>query len=1386
MVLRSGFRLAVLVAIATTASASPLGAAERRTGGRSESEGRTESEERDDVLEARRARMAARFGNTDLADLDRRAADAFASEQTKVRRHALGVTASTWTNLGPTFSPTFTTPVGAALPGQDDTGLIAAIATHPTEAKTIIVGLSGGGLWKTVDGGANWKAVAEGLPSGGLQIGAVAYAPSNPSRVYAGTACGDNATTKSSRPGDGNFGLAFGLLVSNDGGETFQRAEGTAPGEFFWQIEVDRTNPDILLAGVDTGLLRSTDAGKTWTGLITPASIQVAYGLESAPAALRAPSIVRSPSSPNVIYASVWTPGSVPGSVFKSTDAGASFVATGQGGIPPSNLATRGRINLAVHPTNPDHVYALVAKQDSKQGGFARSTDGGATWTTVDMANANILATQGSNCIFLAADPKTPGTLYAGGLDAWQSTNEGDTWTKISDWSGPTVPARPLPYLHSDQHLMVWGADGTAYIGNDGGIFEKTATAFRGLNAGIVGYLVDEICTNPAGTVIMVGAQDNGTPIMRENGRWDQIGGGDGYGCRVNPTNDLNLTISATNQNLQFSRDGGKTFTDSNGLTEAGDPGKSAFRTLVLAHPSVAGRIFTSTKHKVWQSNDDGANWTQLSKTMPVISDIEDLAIAPDGTVLALVDGDGMVLISVDNGETWTVLSKFPVKGGEVRLRVAAAGIYASSTVAAKGKERLWLYSYDSKTWAPLSKTGQPDGLPDLPVWTFEVDPVTPTTLWAGSYMGLYRSGDSGATWARHGTGLPNVPVTAITFPKDGSAVIVGTSGRGIFRAPTSVTGSVGSGTRTPLVAPVPGFSYSPTTPKPGHLVVFTDDSHYGTKWSWSFGDGSAVSHDVNPEHIFTSAGTFNVALTLTNAAGDTATVTKAVTVAYANTGTGDALTYLVPVIVRAEGAGGTSFSSELTLTNRAGKDLALTFKTKDGTATYTLKAGQEIYPDVFAFLKTRGLVTPDGTAVTTLRIEVRGAQDLSQFGALARVTTPPGPDLRGQGIAGRFGLALSATPLLAGATKEAVIYSLQQFGEAGRTGARSNLACSHAGGGSLGNLKLEVTYHDGDTGQDSASKDTFELAAFAWDQKGTPLVSRGIGNGWATIKRVSGNDQFVCYATVLDNVSGDSSYVEMIPTDKKSEKYHALMPVVVDTGGYLTELTIANRTEDVLGAEFVVVNSNGEKEYGEFEIDALSQGISSDIVGELREAGFNLPSGSVASMYFSFGTVGAGGGKNQGHIEHVSATDVFVGGRTYAIKGTAGAQFGLAYPYTVVGDAADTDAYVYGLQQSGTRGQEGGTRSNLAVVHAFGGNDEPLSVEITYFSNAGTELGKDSVTVQPGQWTQIGQPLGRYAGVTQGYARIRRVSGSDEFVAYGVLNDQSNDDGSFVKMVVP
>jgi hypothetical protein len=492
---------------------------------------------------------------------------------------------------------------------------------------------------------------------------------------------------------------------------------------------------------------------------------------------------------------------------------------------------------------------------------------------------------------------------------------------------------------------------------------------------------------------------------------------------------------------------------------------------------------------------------------------------------------------------------------------------------------------------------------------------------------------------------------------------------------------------------------------------------------------------------------------------------------------------------VRAAGQGGTNFGTELTLSNRSGQDLALTFRatTITGSATYTLKPGQVVFADVFAFLSGLGLAVPEGTIVSPLRIEVRGVLVLGLFSAQVRVTTPPNASLVAQGISGRFGLSFPATPLQGAANREAYLYGLQQTSVAGQPGARTNLACVNAGSGSNGTVRLEVTYRDGVTGLAHAQKDSFELGPFQFSQVGTPLASRGMQNGFAQIRRVAGDDQFVCYATVLDNLNGDSAFVPMVVTDEKSASTEAMVPVVLDVAGYKSELTISNKTSLRMAFEFALIPSgSAEPEFGEIDIEPLSQTIVTDIVGELRAAGFDAPQGTVASMYFSFQNAPSeGAGKGPEVVQaDVPASDVYVGVRTYATK--AGGQFGLAYPGSPVGKAADTEAWVFGLQQSGVRGQDGGTRSNLAIVHALGGEEEDLSLEITYFDGSARELGKEQVSLKAGQWKQINTPLAGYEGVTTGYARVTRLSGTDQFIAYGVLNDQANDDGSFVSMIIP
>ena len=1387
-VLRTGWRLRLLAAAVTLAaallSAAPRPALAQEVDEKAEGEGRVRR-----ALEHHR-RLQELYGTTDLSELYRRSVVTGLKEVAREREQLRSVprrtqaAAPAFTSLGPTYRPSIAGNSGVPN-GSDDSGLVTNIAPHPTDPKTLLVATAGGGVWKSTDGGGTWKLATGDV--GPLQIGAVAYSPSDPSRAYAGTGAGDASSYVLGPGWTPHYPLrvGVGLLISTDGGESW-RPSKTAPSEaggphgLFWQVLVDPKEPSVLLTAGDKGIQRSTDGGDTFATVLST---------EGAPWAT---DLVRSPAAPDTVYASTWG-NKVAGGVHRSTDGGLTW-ADRSAGLPGTGK-TRSRVDLAVAPSDPSRLYALVSGY-GEQLDMARSTDGGGTWQALGLESmepaVDIVRTQGDFATVVAVDPKRPDTVYAGGYDAWKSTDAGATWTRISDWLGGE---RKPPYLHADHHAIVFGADGTIYFGNDGGIFSSSSggASFQSLNRGIVSIMVSDLCQDPTRPErIAFGAQDNGSMLRTSGTDWRMTITGDGYGCVLHPT-EVNVIVATAQRESFWKTWDGKEFSPSvDGLTEARSA-KGVFGTVVVPHPTDPGTFFTFTLRNVWKTTDYADSWSAIGNSLPVTNAIVDLAISPvDPRTLVLVDYKGLVFRTTDGGTIWKKVGSVGSGSNYSKIRIDRKGrLYVATRAPQKEKERLFT-SADGENWAAISRSGLSDGLPDLPINALEVDPASENVLWVGSFTGLYRSGNAGATWQRFGTGLPNVPVTAIKPFPDGSRLRVGTFGRGVWEAlgtdPGGTLPSPGGTGEPPLAA---AFTFEPASPAPGERVSFQEASAgIASGWTWSFADGGASTRQA-PDHVFSAEGSFEVALTVKDASGATSTARRTVTVARPRTGTGDALTYLLPVVLSAEGAGGTSYSTELTMANRSGKTLSLTFRLaspSEMSGTYSLAAGQQVWPDVMAFLRERaGLPIPQGTVVSSLRIEVRGAAHLGEFAAGARVTTPPNASLRAQGVKGRFGLSFPATPLLQGAVREAVVYGLQQTSRPGEPGTRSNLACVAAGGGDGKGVTLEATYVDGATGTASPSMDLFALGPFEFQQKAEPLAARRMTGAHAVIRRTGGTDQFVCYGVLNDNVNGDGSFVSMVRNDAPSRTSNAMVPVVVGTDVFRSEMTFTNRTNGTILAWLAVVPSgSADPVYAELELLKGRQVTVPDLLDDLARAGLPLPPGTVASVYVAYEEATDPEGPAEEPRE-VLTNEAFTGVRTYATS--LGGRFGLAYDAVPLGTAVDLEAWVYGLQQSGRQGEEGGTRSNLAVVHAFGGDEADLQLEVTYFGPDGAELGKEPAcspcTLFPGQWRQFGAPLARF-GASHGFARIRRVAGTDQFIAYGVLNDQANNDGSYLAMSRP
>jgi hypothetical protein len=177
-------------------------------------------------------------------------------------------------------------------------------------------------------------------------------------------------------------------------------------------------------------------------------------------------------------------------------------------------------------------------------------------------------------------------------------------------------------------------------------------------------------------------------------------------------------------------------------------------------------------------------------------------------------------------------------------------------------------------------------------------------------------------------------------------------------------------------------------------------------------------------------------------------------------------------------------------------------------------------------------------------------------------------------------------------------------------------------------------------------------------------------------------------------------------------------------------------------------------------------QRIAPDALAFLRQAGIAVPS------------AGDAGGSLDLKASTGTASSFAAGARTF-IGAHGGGTFGLFYTGLTLGESATSSATIQGLQQNAEQ------RSNLAVVNR-GDAGDTIVLRVTYYGPDGSQAGApDTKSLAPGEWAQFNQPLAS-RGASAGSAKIEKLSGSSRFVTYGVLNDQTNSDGSYIPMNLP
>lgn len=659
-------------------------------------------------------------------------------------------------------------------------------------------GATGGGVWRTRDGGSSWENISDGYFGG--SIGAVAVAPSDPNILYVGT--GEKTVR-------GNVSSGQGLWKSLDAGQTWHHL-GLEAGRHTGRIRVHPQNPDLVYVAVmgdlyrdtDTrGVYRSVDGGQNWERILF------------ANAAAGAVDLILDPRNPRILYASTWrvrrTPyslesGGEGSALWKSTDGGDTWTRLSGSGLPAEPW---GIIGLAVSPAQPQRVWAMI---EAPEGGLFRSDNGGDTWTRVNQDRA--LRQRAWYYTRVYADPKDPEVVYVLNVRYHKSTDGGRTFKA---YNAPHGDHHDLWIAPEDPQRMIIGDDGGAQVSFDGGT--NWSTYHNQPTAQFYRLTTD----NHFPFRVYAAQQDNSTVrlLHRTDGYqigerdWEPTAGGESAHIAVDPEDD----------DIVYGGSYGGFLTRINHRTKAGrainvwpdNPmghGAEGMRYRfqwnfpIFFSPHDPSKLYAASNH-LHLSTNEGQSWDLIS---PDLTRNDSSKLGPSGgpitkdntsveyycTIFAALESpyeegllwtgsdDGLIHLSRDGGKNWENVTPPPgllpawtmINSLDAHPTVKG-GVYVAATAYKLGDYRPYLLrTLDyGRTWTRIDAGIDPAHFTRV----VRADPARPGLLYAGTEEGIYLSFDDGASWQPFQLNLPIVPITDLAL-KDGS-LVVATQGRSLW-----------------------------------------------------------------------------------------------------------------------------------------------------------------------------------------------------------------------------------------------------------------------------------------------------------------------------------------------------------------------------------------------------------------------------------------------------------------------------------------------------------------------------------------------------------------------------------------------------------------------------